>query len=167
MPSNRLTLQHLTLDTTYDPIPQRDARIAGTGVSQPPSILLDFMYGVAAYSNWGSTGSGINNVLKNHYDKHYGAIPAPIPQVASDSEYFSQSDDDFNDGDYIPPKMFEAMDRILALSSLIKGTMPELKAPQREQQEEAVAMRADEDNQNKINKWQASVCLFLLFFSSD
>lgn len=176
MPSERITLQHLTPDTSLDPILQRDARITGTGMSQPPSILLDFIYGVAAYLHWGVDSEEIDNVLKNHYDNRYGAIPAPEPQVASDSEHedISQFDDD-DDEDYKPPgrnnrskKMHETMDKILKLSTLMKGAKPELEAPQRQQEDSEAVMRAEEDNKIKVNQWQKSqaVCSSLRFLNS-
>jgi hypothetical protein len=54
MPPIRITLQHLKpeLHTIGYPLHQHDAPIAGTGVSPPPNVLLDFMYGVAAYRRW-------------------------------------------------------------------------------------------------------------------
>jgi hypothetical protein len=43
-----------------------DAIFRGTGTSQPPAIILDYMYGVAAYNCWGSTAQGIHDVVENY-----------------------------------------------------------------------------------------------------
>ena len=64
MPPGRITLQHLKPDTSNDPIQQRDARITGTGISLPPNVLLDFMYGVAAYWRWGGGGDEVRHAVQ-------------------------------------------------------------------------------------------------------
>lgn len=71
MPISRLTLQHLTLAATIDllPILQWDASITGTGPSQPPNILLDFIYGVAAFLHWGQ-----HDMIKHHFNIHHQLI---------------------------------------------------------------------------------------------
>lgn len=77
-----MTIQHLKPDTTSRfPIPQFDARITSTGISPSPNILLDFMYGVAAYKRWGA-GQEIKDVMLGRFTNHYGCIPQP-PASAS------------------------------------------------------------------------------------
>jgi hypothetical protein len=49
MPPSHITLHHLEPHTSHVPIPQCDMRITGTGISPPSTVVLDFMYGVAAY----------------------------------------------------------------------------------------------------------------------
>lgn len=79
LPSSRITLHHLDSDTSLDPIPQCDARIAGTGTSLPSTVILDFMYGVAAYRRWGS-GQDIKEVMERRFAERYESVPiTPTP----------------------------------------------------------------------------------------
>ena len=43
MPSSHITLHHLVPDTSRFPLPQYHARIAGTGILPPSTVVLDFM----------------------------------------------------------------------------------------------------------------------------
>ena len=157
MPPSRITLHHLEPDTSRYPMPQYDARIASTGISPPSTVILDYMYGVAAYQRWGS-GQDIREVMEQRFAEHYKSIPIPpASPCSSDRDSFSEPDDP-NDGDYIPNRrprgrnqsakmsdgMLRAMDKVLALSMLLKGTTPELMAAERQRREEAEELRAME-----------------------
>ena len=49
-------------------VPAVDALMVGTGNSSPPSVILNFMYGVAANRRWHS--AAIDQVMKKrHEDK--------------------------------------------------------------------------------------------------
>lgn len=88
MPSSRITLHNLAPDTSFDPIPQRDARITGTGTSLPCTVILDYMYGVAAYQPWGR-GQDIKEVMEQRFAEHYKPIPIPPASPTSgDSDSF-------------------------------------------------------------------------------
>ena len=57
-----------------------DANFQGTD-SVPPIILLNFMYGVAAYKRWKTLpGEGM---LKAYFAAHYEIIPVPRPRAPS------------------------------------------------------------------------------------
>jgi len=131
-PSNRLTLQHLKPDTSLFPIPHVDARITGISTSLPANVLLDFVYGIAAYKQWGQKEMG--DTLKDHFITRYQSIE---PQVVSHG----------SDG------MVQAMDDLTLLSMLVKGTTPGLKAAQRQEQKEAAVLRAKEKSQTKVQQW--------------
>lgn len=152
MPPNRLTLQHLTPDTTFDPIQQRDARITGTGISLPPNVLLDFVYGVAAYKHWGQ--QEIGDELKDS-DCYQSTSAASEPQVASDHPLEFDDDENKQQGgkSLRSDEMLQAMDDLLRLSMVIKGITPEMKAAQRKEQEEAAVLHAKEDSQRKVQQW--------------
>ena len=62
-PPSRITLHHLQSDATHE----RDARIAGTGISPLSTVILDFMYGVAAYRRWGTGGQDIDEVMQQRF----------------------------------------------------------------------------------------------------
>jgi hypothetical protein len=174
MPPSRITLHHLEPDTSRTPIPQWDARIAGTGISPPSTIILDFMYGVAAHRHWGS-GQDIKEVMQQRFAERYESIPIPAPPHPSDSDSSSRSGD-HDDDDYIPhgqPRgrnhssnmsdgMLRAMDNVLALSMLLKGTTPESMAKERQRQAEVEQLRAEAASRVKVQQWiQRSPCVLL------
>lgn len=168
MPSNCITLHHLKPDTARDPVPQNDARMIGRASdrSPPSTLILDFMYGVAAYRCWGS-GQDIKEVMLTRFAESYESIPIPpTPPHASENDSASEPDDP-NDDNYIPPRgrnhsskasneMLRAMDNVLALSMSLKGTTPESIAAERERQEEAEELRAKEASQVKVQQWMQS-----------
>src|SRR5258708_6456646 len=136
MPSSRITLHHLKPTSGRHPILQWDADMAGMGIPPPSTVILDFMYGVATYQCWGG-GQDINQVMQKCHDTHYESIL--IPPAAPHLSDSSPEPDDPNDGDYIPNRqprgrnhsshmldeMHCAMDDVLVLSMLLKGTTPE------------------------------------------
>jgi hypothetical protein len=167
MPPSRITLHHLEPDTSLDPILQRDARIAGTGISPPSTIILDFTYGVAAYRRWGS-GQAIKEVMQHRFDERYESIPIPPASPHSIDDDSSPESDDLDDDDECIPnrrprgrnhsskrsdEMFRAMDDVLLLSMLVKGTTPELVAAERQKREEAEELRAQEASRAKVQEW--------------
>ncbi|KAF8351787.1 hypothetical protein F5887DRAFT_1057619 [Amanita rubescens] len=167
MPSSRITLHTLAPDTSFHPILQGDARITGTGTSLPSTVILDYMYGVAAYRRWGS-GQDIEKVMDQHFSKHYKSIPMPpASPYLSGSDSFSEPDDP-NDGNRrrrnhsakMSDEMLRAMDKVLALSMLLKGTTPEMMAAERQRREEAEELRAKEASRVKVQQWmQSSLCV--------
>jgi hypothetical protein len=57
-------------------------------------------------------------------------------------------------------EMLRAMDEVLAISMLLKGTTPELMAAERQRQEEADELRAMEAGRVKVQQWmQSSTCV--------
>jgi len=172
MPSSRITLQHLIPQSGKWPVPQYDAHIAGTGLSPPPSILLDFMYGVAAFRCWG-TGHDMDEEMRDRFTKHYQSIPIPPPSELSNDDDDIQDSNDLNGGDYEPDgqrrrrnhrsedEMLRAMDYVLALSMFAKGTTPQLMAPGRQKREEEAELRAKEASRVKVQQWkETSLCSY-------
>src|ERR1700749_227512 len=103
MPSSRITLHHLKPDDSRVPVPQNDACIAGTGISPPSTIVLDFMYGVAVYRRWGS-GHDIKQVMQHRFTEHYKSIPIlPASLPSSDDDSSPESDDLNDDNDEYKP----------------------------------------------------------------
>jgi hypothetical protein len=101
IPFSRITLHHLEPDTSHFPIPQCDACMAGTGISPPSTVVLDFMYGVAAYRRWGS-GQDIKEVMQQRFAEHYESIPIPPASPHSSDGDNSPEPDDPDDDDNIP-----------------------------------------------------------------
>jgi hypothetical protein len=173
MPPSRITLHHLEPQTSRVPIPQYDARITGTGISPPSTVILDFTYGVAAYRRWGG-GQEIKEVMQQRFAGCYKSIPIPPASPHSSDGDSSSEPDDPDDDDYIPNRqprgrnhsvnmsdeMFRAMENVLALSMLLKGTTPELMATERQRREEAEELRASEASRVKVQQWmQSSPCV--------
>jgi hypothetical protein len=55
----------------------------------PPAIILDYMYGVAAYKCWRSDPESVPDVMSTYHREHYADIPPPprrIPTTASQNE---------------------------------------------------------------------------------
>ena len=138
----------------------------GTGTSPPPAILLDYMYGAAAYQRWGA-GQGIDEVMRRRFSERYESIPIPPPSPPSSGSDPLGESDDSRDRDYAPRAakrvryhttkmsagMLQAMDNMRALSMLLKGTTPDAIAAERQRREEEEELRAREASQVKVLEW--------------
>ena len=165
VPPSRVTLQNMKSPTGRHPVPAYDARMTGTGIKPPPSILLDFMYGVAAYRLW-CGGGGIDEVMRKRFADRYQSIPPPVPELSDGSDDGSDHEDP-HDGDYEPngrrrgkhhrsnmsDEMLRAMDNMLALSMFMKGTTPQAMAAERQRREEEEELRAQEASRAKAELW--------------
>jgi hypothetical protein len=165
MPPSRITLQYLVVPHGRGSVPAYDAQFAGTNISLPPSILLDYMYGVAAYKRWGG-GQVINRAMQQRFAEHYQNIPIPPASPPSSSDDGSENDDP-NDPDYqrntrprgryhrskMSDGMLRAMDDVLLLSRLLKGQSPQSIAAEQQRQEEAADLRAMEASRAKVQQW--------------
>ncbi|KAH9050999.1 hypothetical protein EDB83DRAFT_1359922 [Lactarius deliciosus] len=105
-----------------------DAQFRGTGGPLPPSVILDYIYGVAAYKCWGSRpGHGL---VESYYRENYANIPSPHGPLSGE-------DDDRNDPNCLPPTspqqrcytptrtgdiMVKAMDELNLVSMHLQGT---------------------------------------------
>ena len=148
MPSARITLQHFERMTPgLTALPQVDACMRGTGTPRPSTIILDYMYGVAAYRCWGS-GQEIREVMQQRFTKCYEPIPLPPspPDTSDDGNQRKKHSD-------VSSEMLQAMDDIRALSMLVKGTTPELMAAERQRQAETEELRAKEASKVKVQQW--------------
>ena len=101
MPPSRITLHHFKPDLSHAPLPQYDACIAGTGILPPSTIILDYMYGVAAYRRWGS-GHDIKEVMQDRFTEFYKSIPIPPASLPSSDGHSSPQSDDDDDKSYKP-----------------------------------------------------------------
>ena len=193
-PSSRITLHRLRAYDTFDldeakrhcdhklaakqsPSPavcyslglQVDAVFRGTKPpeSQPPAIILDFLYGVASYALWKS-GNDVHAVLKKYRQDHYASIPTPPRAPLSDDDSPDEKDDpldsDYNPGPSGKPKiveggvrrgykMVEAMDELNLVLMLLCGTTPDEVARRREKEMEEEEQRAQEAGRSKVVNW--------------
>ncbi|KAH9072335.1 hypothetical protein EDB83DRAFT_2313389 [Lactarius deliciosus] len=120
----------------------------------PHDIVLDYMYGVAAYKRWKST-AGIHDVMKSYYDAHYANIPglprkppsddsddAPEPETLRHNPSTSRGD-----------ARVEAMDDLNMVLMYINGTTPEEVAERREKRMEEEERAAQDRGRNKVTEW--------------
>ena len=172
MPPSRITLHHFKPDTSRSPILQWDARMAGTGIPPPSTLILDFTYGISAYLRWGS-GQDIEEVMWHRFIESYESIPippAPVPHDDDDDGDGGDDNDDDDDDEYIPNRQprsrnhgskmsdgrIRAMDNVLALSMRLKGITPQLMAAERQKQEEAEEVCAKAASCAKVQQWMQS-----------
>ena len=141
------------------------------GTDTPPIILLNFMYGVAAYKRWRSPpGVGI---IKAYFEEHYKHISVPRPRAPSgESESPSYEDtqedpndpdnapdnstqEDPNDPDYVPDNssMVAAMDELDMVLMYIRGITPEEAAIRWEKRLKEEEQMAQEAGRRKVMEW--------------
>ncbi len=181
--TDHITLQYLKAPANFDPtrlsallaasMPPNilfpaganlDILFQGTGNSPPSVVILDYMYGVAAFKSWGKETS--RKMLETYYESHYKPLLLAAPNP--------QSSDDGNDGD--DPRdydldtsqqhysstgrgteMARAMDKLNAVIMSLKGTSPQEAAKREEErmeEEEQIARRA---SQSKVMEWMRTV----------
>jgi hypothetical protein len=57
-----------------------DALFQGEGGSLPSTVILDYVYGVAAYNVWHSRRGDVFNVMNQYREKYYAQTqPLPVP----------------------------------------------------------------------------------------
>ncbi|KAH9042299.1 hypothetical protein EDB84DRAFT_1576695 [Lactarius hengduanensis] len=129
----------------------------------PHDIVLDYMYGVAAYKRWKSTAD-IHDVMKSYYEAHYANI-RPLPRKPpSDGGDDAPEPDDPRDTDYNPRKrhhpstsrgdvMGEAIDDLNLVLMFINQTTPEEVAERMEKRMEEEERAAQERGRNKVAEW--------------
>ncbi len=90
-----------------------DALFQGTGSSLPPAVILDYVYGVAAYRCW-SSGHDVDDVhvvVESYHRGHYALIPVPPRPSSNDSDNTpSEELDDHNDLHFIPDRPVDSHD---------------------------------------------------------
>ncbi|KAH9046785.1 hypothetical protein EDB84DRAFT_601098 [Lactarius hengduanensis] len=103
----------------------------GTGNLLPPHIILDYMYGAAAYKKWGRQGSNAHDVMVNYHKRHYEDIPVS-PRAPGDNNAHTPNPDkplpasrqrytSTRKGD----TMADAVDDLNFASMRLSGTTPE------------------------------------------
>ncbi|KAF8957264.1 hypothetical protein BDZ97DRAFT_1670266 [Flammula alnicola] len=173
MPDSRITLQYMKRlsDDILSPVLQYDAKMSGSGTPPPSTIILDYMYGVAAFKRWPG-GSQFQQIMKDRFEEHYKSIP---PRPWSPSGH--SSDDEVLDGDPADPDyrpgqgaasggkhrrrhhchaskgMLRAMDGVLGLSMFIKGNTRQSLAADRERRMKEGELQAQEAGRAKVDQW--------------
>ncbi|KAF8136158.1 hypothetical protein EV363DRAFT_1542522 [Boletus edulis] len=155
IPDNRTTLQYMVEPTTeLDFVRMRDVRADWREkVRPPPSILLDFMYGAAVVKHWKC------DCLRDMLEKRLKRSD-PESKVGPDGP--KDSDREPLRGKQKGRKTFssdasagllKAMDDVLLLSMLLKGTTPQSIAAQRERRHKEEELRCQEQSREKVQQW--------------
>ncbi|KAF8138962.1 hypothetical protein EV363DRAFT_1445730 [Boletus edulis] len=74
-PPSRTTIQHIEPWEGWFPVPQGDVRADWAIQDAPPSILLDYMYGVAIIRCWAT--ADIRNWLEENHETHFKIANTP------------------------------------------------------------------------------------------
>ena len=118
------------------PLPDHDAYLVGTADTLPPAVILDFIYGIAAYRHWRSDKNAHEKQASYFKDHYEPVIKADAPHAYCGQE--DTSDDESKDPTYSLPhntrergegrlqEYLNAMDDVLELSLMIRQrTTPE------------------------------------------
>jgi hypothetical protein len=117
-----------------------DAFFRGEGGSLPSTVILDYVYGVAAYKSWHSQrGDGLD-VVNQYREKHY----AQIPRAPSDYTRMRRGESDLS----------KAMDRLSMHLMYIHGITPEVAAERRQKKIEQEERAAQEASRSKVMEWR-------------
>ena len=144
-----------------------DALFQGDGVMLPSTVILDYVYGVAAYKTWHSNREGVPIIMNEYRKENYAKIP-PLPRSPpDDTEDNTPVPDDPTDTDYNPTKqkhykattdeseLARAMDELnMFLMCVTHGITPEEAAERRQKKVEQEEQAAQEASQNKVMEWK-------------
>jgi len=118
-----------------------DALFGGEGVPLPSTVILDYIYGIAAYKAWRSKrGDGFNQT-KAYLNEHYAQIPPP-PPAPPDGTRTRRSG------------LEETMDELNMLLMYIHGITPEMAAERRQKEIEREERAAQEASRSKMMEWR-------------
>ena len=119
-----------------------DALFGGTGVPLPSTVILDYIYGIAAYKAWRSKrGDGFNQ-MNAYRNEHYAQIPPPSPAPRKR---------------YAPTRrsgLEETMDELNMFLMCIHGITPEMAAERRQKEIDREERVAQEASRSKVMEWR-------------
>ncbi|KAH9008766.1 hypothetical protein EDB84DRAFT_1671824 [Lactarius hengduanensis] len=144
VPTDHFTLHRLAMPPGLNV----DALFGSTN-SLPPVVILDYVYGIAAYNQWNSRrpDKTVHSVMGNYRQEHYINIPAIEPSPPTDNY----------EGHYISTRtgdvMAKAMDDLNAFLMLVRGITPEEAAKRREERMEEEELKAQEASRSKVMEW--------------
>jgi len=147
MPTYRVTMQDLKPPSPNlrIPVPQRDVRVDWTGPLAPPSVLLDFVYGIAAIKRWAARP--ILPLLDYRHSREFAAVQGD-PLVSASVVRPRRKNKSKEWG------LSQAMDAFTNLSLLLKGYPPgttwEIVDEERER---AAEVRSRQVGATKVQSW--------------
>ncbi|KAI9438928.1 hypothetical protein H4582DRAFT_1877448, partial [Lactarius indigo] len=192
VPTDHLTLHRLAMPPKYNPAAAETLRRTGSlggGVafalgsnvdaqfentnSLPSVVILDYVYGIAAYKQWNSMRHhrAIHDVMGNYHKEHYINIPTIEPRTPPDSgefrdpTYVPGNSVDCHDPSHPPTsssrytftrtgdEMAKAMDDVNAFLMSVLGITPEEAAKRREKRREEEELKVQEASRSKVMEW--------------
>jgi len=179
MPPSRITLQRLKQSHRRGLVPDWDAQMTGvaTDIPPPPSILLDYMYGAAAYQSWGRNGQDMTNMMDDRHADRYHDIPiysysshssqgenSPEPDDANGDDDSRTQNGGRNHRSHASDGLLRAMDGMARLAMLMKGTTSEAMAAERQKRADEAELRRHEAELHereasrvKVELWKQSI----------
>lgn len=120
-----------------------DALFQGTGDSLPPTVILDYVYGVAAYRRWNSRrhDEDVHDVMGNYRNEYYVNIPTIPPSPRRHTLTTT--------GDI----MAKAMDDLNAVLMSVHGITPQEATHRSEKRMEEEELKAQEASRGKVMDW--------------
>ncbi|KAH9983216.1 hypothetical protein BJV74DRAFT_894942 [Russula compacta] len=119
-----------------------DALFRGEGVPLPSTVILDYLYGIAAYKAWRSKRGDDLNQMKAYRNEHYAQIPKPSRPRER----------------YTPTRsgLEETMDELNMVLMYIHGITPEMAAERRQKEIEREERAAQEASRSKVRVEESS-----------
>ena len=148
--------------TAFNALQNVDALFQGTNVPLPSTVILDYLYGIAAYKAWRSKrGDGFNR-MEAYREKNYKKISplhSPLPDDIDDTNVTSGSDNDANGSDYTPSQsrrsgLEETMDELNMVLMYIHGITPKMANERRQKKLEREEQAAQEASRSKVTEWR-------------
>jgi hypothetical protein len=146
-----------------------DALFQGDGGLLPPTVILDYFYGVAAYRLWKNQGDDVVNIMNNFHQANYAHIPQVPRALPDDTNNDTSGPDNSADPDYAPTPsrirptssrrrnecdMMDAMDELNVVLMYINGITPEMAAERRQKEIEQEERAAREASRGKVMEWK-------------
>ncbi|KAF8262206.1 hypothetical protein EI94DRAFT_1789091 [Lactarius quietus] len=143
---------------------QFQSKPAGLLLPLPPAIILDYIYGVAAYNLWKSTSpKEVHHVMSTYHRAKYAGIPLlprRSPTTASESEFEDDErrneelDPTFYPKDSQGDEMSQAMDEMNLILMYASGTTPQELAEKGEKRVEEEERVTQETGRRKVTEWR-------------
>lgn len=186
MPPNRITMQYLKPDNSNCTPPAHDAVFANTphtpqsrdGNGPPPAVLLDFVYGAAAYKLWG-TGQEMAKEIQRKFEGEYFNIPvipresfSPFSEDSGDEpddpndfqsnlagsrsklqKFSTHAERGSNDASRTQGSLIDGMDSMNALMMHLRGVTPEMMIAKQRKNEEEEQLKDEADSRSKVLEW--------------
>jgi len=179
-----ITLHRLKEPTNYDPAllatlqnvhpsvalalgANVDALFQGEGGSPPSTVILDYVYGVAAYNSWRSNRGNVD-VMGEYRKIHYANIKPPSRAPPDDTD--DASDPGETSGTEYQPRrtlksgprerkrdesdLAKAMDELNVVLMYIHGITPGEAAKRRQKEIEQEERAAQEAGRRKVMEWR-------------
>ena len=147
-----------------------DVLFQGDGSLPPSTIILNYLYGVAAYATWQSKSDDVLNVMKQYRQTHYAQIPPP-PRRDPPLDFTDDSSpeqDNPTDRDYQLESrkrytstrrgdesvLGKTMDELNMVLMYLHEITPEVAAERRQKKIEQEERAAQEASRNKVTEWR-------------